>query len=90
MLLGFLPRSDATQSPMLLRPPRHSSRIYPSEALPLLDVLLDARLRVDGAVVRQRVVGGVPIPFFLPGGSVDTRKVEITIFVFFFKIKQTL
>ena len=63
MPLGFSPRSDATQSPMLLRPPRHSSHIHPSAALPLLDVLPDARLRVAGLDVRQRVVSGVPVPF---------------------------
>ena len=48
---------------MLLQTPRHSSHIHPSAALPLLDVLPDARIRVAGVDVRQRVVAGVPIPF---------------------------
>ena len=59
---------------MLLQPPRHSSRIHPRAALPLLDVLPDARLRVAGVDVRQRVVGGGPVAFFFP---VDQRVLEI-------------
>ena len=59
---------------MLLQTPRHSSRIHPSAALPLLNVLPDARLRVAGAVVRQRGVGGGPVAFFFP---VDRRVLEI-------------
>ena len=74
MLLGFSPWSDATQSPMLLQPPRHSPRIHPSAALPLLNVLPDARLRVAGAAVCQRGVGGGPGAFFFP---VDRRVLEI-------------